>query len=180
MYAKLARTGVSTVVIVVFDDGVQTTHPDLNTLAGQDFTSAGTGGQPGNVCDNHGTAVAGCITAKINNGFGVVGVAPDCRVRSAKIGISDLGSPCPSTFLMFDSWLVRSALAWAVGEASVEHLQRLHVPRAQIYRVPYVVDTAWSAPSVGPNRSATCRTRRSRSAPDPRSRPPTTRHGPPG
>lgn len=112
-------TGDPSVVIVVFDDGVQTAHPDLNLLAGQDFTTSGSGGDPANACDNHGTAVAGCITAIIGNGIGVVGVAPDCRVRSAKIGISDLGSPCPSTFAMADSWLV-NALGWAqtVGDVT--------------------------------------------------------------
>ncbi|MEM7260542.1 MAG: S8 family serine peptidase [Planctomycetota bacterium] len=113
-------TGVSTVVVVVLDDGAQMGHPDLNALAGQDFTTGGTGtgGEPGNSCDNHGTAVAGCIAAKINNSIGVVGVAPDCRVRSAKIGDSDLGSPCPNTFNMFDSWFV-SALGWSQSVGDV-------------------------------------------------------------
>src|SRR5262249_17250609 len=70
--------GSSSIVVVVIDVGVQQNHPDINQRAGMDFTSDGGDGGPVNSFDNHGTAVAGCITAKINNALGVVGIAPGC------------------------------------------------------------------------------------------------------
>ncbi len=105
------QQGDPNVFIVVMDLGVQYNHPDLNLRAGQDFTGRNVAnGGPYNSCDNHGTEVAGCITAKINNALGVVGVAPNCRVASAKIGEAII--PCNGYFNAQDSYLT-SALAWA-------------------------------------------------------------------
>lgn len=105
-------TGDSSIKVVILDDGVEQDHPDINQLSGWDFTGQGTGGGPGNQCDNHGTAVAGCVSAIINNSTGVVGVAPDCKVMSARYTISNIGSPCPNSGIYQVSWLV-SALDWA-------------------------------------------------------------------
>ncbi|MHC4908152.1 MAG: S8 family serine peptidase, partial [Planctomycetota bacterium] len=56
----------------------------------------------------------GCVSAVINNGFGVAGVAPDCRVRSAKFNTSAIDTPCPGTYATFlFAWMVE-ALDWAV------------------------------------------------------------------
>jgi hypothetical protein len=53
------------------------------------LTSEGPGnGGPVNGFDNHGSAVAGCSTATIDNGIGVVGVAPNCWSVSARSFIS--------------------------------------------------------------------------------------------
>ena len=46
--------------VVIFDDGIEQDHPDINQRNGSDFTGQGTAGDPANECDNHGTAVAGC------------------------------------------------------------------------------------------------------------------------
>jgi subtilisin family serine protease len=89
-------TGSSSIVVMVIDIGVQLNHPDLNTVAGFDFTGQGSGGNPFNSCDKHGTACAGCISARINNSIGVAGVAADCRVASARVGISTI--PCDGTW----------------------------------------------------------------------------------
>ncbi|MGD8452036.1 MAG: S8 family serine peptidase [Phycisphaerae bacterium] len=103
-------TGSSSIVIAVLDDGVQQNHPDINQYSGADFTGEGSGGGPGNQCDNHGTACAGCVSAIINNNTGVVGIAPECRIRSAKWSVSNV--PCDGAGYYYTSWLV-SALNWA-------------------------------------------------------------------
>src|SRR5438445_1802538 len=63
-------TGDTSVKIMIIDCGVQQNHPDIHQLPGVDFTGQGGGGGPVNSCDNHGTAVAGCASATINNGIG--------------------------------------------------------------------------------------------------------------
>lgn len=107
-----ATTGSSNILVVVLDTGVQQDHPDLNQIPGADFTSDGTTGKGGpvNTCDRHGTPVAGCVAGKLNNALGTVGVAPGCRVASARVFISN--SPCDGTWTSQSSWTV-AALAWA-------------------------------------------------------------------
>jgi subtilisin family serine protease len=106
-------TGDPSIVVAVFDVGVQQDHPDLNQIPGTDVTddpeSPGDGG-PANVCDVHGTAVAGCVSAAINNNLGVVGSSPDCRSVSVRPFISNV--PCDGTWDSISSWTV-NALAWA-------------------------------------------------------------------
>ncbi|MCH2162024.1 MAG: S8 family serine peptidase [Phycisphaerales bacterium] len=108
-------TGDSSVTVVVLDSGIQQNHPDLNQLSGQDFTGGSNGGGPNSSCDNHGTAVAGCIAATIDNNYGLVGIAPGCKVRAGKI--------FNEIFLIFfclpflesqDSWTV-SGINWAAS-----------------------------------------------------------------
>ncbi|UCE61523.1 MAG: S8 family serine peptidase [Phycisphaerales bacterium] len=105
-------TGDPSIIVVILDDGVEQTHPDINQIPGADFTGMGTNGGPYNVCDNHGTTVAGCTSAIINNGLGVTGIAPGCKVAAAKWSVSDLGTPCPGTGWFYISWLV-NAIDWA-------------------------------------------------------------------
>ncbi len=103
-------TGDPSVLVVVMDTGIQLDHVDLNIGAGEDFTGQDGGGWPVNECDNHGTMVAGCVSAIINNAQGVVGIAPNCRVASARVFISDV--PCSIYGTVSSSWVV-DALDWA-------------------------------------------------------------------
>ncbi|MGD9689828.1 MAG: S8 family serine peptidase [Phycisphaerales bacterium] len=108
-------TGRSAVRVFVMDSGVQTTHPDYDWFDGRDFTTGeanGIGnGAPGNACDNHGTAVAGCAAALINNSTGVAGTGGACQVMSGKIGDQETG-PCSSRFAAYSNeWLV-NAIDW--------------------------------------------------------------------
>lgn len=103
-------TGDASIKIVILDTGVQQDHPDINQLSGMDFTGDDYDGGPGNECDNHGTTVAGCVTARINNTLGTVGIAPDCKIISARIGVATV--PCNGTWSGNYSWTV-DALAWA-------------------------------------------------------------------
>ena len=109
-------TGDPSVLVMVIDTGVQLDHPDLNLAPGRDFTSGGSngvaGGGPGNACDNHGTAVAGCVSAIIDNSIGVVGSCPGCRTVSAKVGSASV--PCDGSWSGFTSWTV-NALNWAAA-----------------------------------------------------------------
>lgn len=97
------------VKVLILDDGVDLFHPDLNVAGGADFTGYGTGGNPYNSCDNHGTAVSGCVAAVLNNHTGTIGAAPGCRVLSAKFTVSNV--PCDGSGTFQFSWLV-SALNW--------------------------------------------------------------------
>lgn len=65
----------------VIDTGIDPTHPDLNV----DTTLAANFSRESNFVDNngHGSHVAGTIAAK-DNGFGVIGVAPNARVVPVK------------------------------------------------------------------------------------------------
>lgn len=117
--AWAVTSGDSAVRVVVLDSGIQQDHPDLNQEPGQTFVSGGGDGNPGNECDNHGTAVAGCIAAVMNNGLGVAGIAPDVRVQAGKIfnEISFFGFCLP--FLESqDSWTA-AGINWAATSGAL-------------------------------------------------------------
>ena len=103
--------GSSSVIVVVLDCGVQQNHPDINQIGGRNFTndSPGNGGAPVGANDNHGTWVAGCVSERINNGLGTSGLAPGCRVASARVHTRTTTS---GTFTFQFSWIV-DALNWA-------------------------------------------------------------------
>ena len=105
--------GNKDVTVVILDSGIDQNHTDINQLPGQTFTGASEGGDPSNSCDNHGTAVAGCVSAIIDNNVGVVGVAPYCTVRAGKIfnEISIFGF-CLGFLESQDSWTV-NGITWS-------------------------------------------------------------------
>ncbi len=85
--------GDAAIRVVVIDTGVQQDHPDINQLGGADVTSDGPGtGGPVNSWDRHGTPVAGCVSATIDNSLGVVGAAPQCPSISVRTFISVNGA----------------------------------------------------------------------------------------
>ena len=71
--------GLSDVIVAVIDDGVDTTHQDLNIY---DITYDAHSGQLGSKLSpgEHGTMVAGVIGAISNNYIGVAGVAPNVEI----------------------------------------------------------------------------------------------------
>ena len=104
-------TGDPSIIVAILDSGTQLDHPDLNLYTpGFDPTGGGGGGGPVNACDNHGTWVAGCVSAIINNGIGVVGIAPN--VRSAPVRVIASNVPCDGGGVIAESWVV-AGLAWA-------------------------------------------------------------------
>jgi subtilisin family serine protease len=108
-------TGSAAVKVLVLDVGSQQDHPDLNQLPGADFTGQGGGGGPVNFCDNHGTAVAGCISSIINNLIGTVGSSPASPVLSARPFISNL--TCDGSWSAEGSWTV-DALNWGQSQGA--------------------------------------------------------------
>jgi hypothetical protein len=70
--------------VAIVDLGVQLDHPDLNSnlLQGIDATFQGTNGAPVGTGReyNHGTLMAGIIGAVADNGIGIAGVAPLCKI----------------------------------------------------------------------------------------------------
>ena len=68
--------------VAIFDTGIDPTHPDLNVVGGYNCT----GSNRANWIDEqgHGTHVAGTVGA-IDNGTGVVGVAPGVRLWAVRI-----------------------------------------------------------------------------------------------
>jgi subtilisin family serine protease len=104
--------GNPSIITVIIDTGVEQDHPDINQVAGTDLTSdASTTGDPVNQFDNHGTPVAGCVSATINNNTGIAGVAPGTRSASARTMIAINAQGDWSTVA---SWTV-DALNWATS-----------------------------------------------------------------
>jgi hypothetical protein len=69
------------VKVAVIDSRVETDHPDLagQFVASQDFVT----GRPSGP-ERHGTAVAGVIAAKADNGIGMAGIAPGARLMALR------------------------------------------------------------------------------------------------
>lgn len=109
--------GSTNVVIALMDDGVQIQHPDLapnlhrnagevpdngldddgnglvDDVHGWDFFAQDNDPSPAAPDDNHGTALAGLVAAAGNNGLGLSGVAPSCRILPLKILTGEAGIP---------------------------------------------------------------------------------------
>jgi hypothetical protein len=98
--------------VAVIDTGIDWQHPDLNVVGGINCAS----GNPfrascsGNGDDDHyhGTHVAGTIAA-LDNGIGVVGVAPGARLWAVKV-LNSQGSG-------YTSWIV-AGIDWVAARAS--------------------------------------------------------------
>ncbi len=104
--------GSEDIVVVVLDSGIDQAHPDIHQLTGQTFTGSGSNGNPSTGCDNHGTAVGGCVAATIDNGQGVTGIAPHCWVRAGKVfNEMDLFGFCLGFLEFQESWVV-SGINW--------------------------------------------------------------------
>lgn len=110
--------GSPTQTWVVIDCGVDLNHPEFATrpdldedpLPGKDFTGDNTEGFPASACDRHGTAVAGVVSARLNNRVGLTGIAPLCRLASARATTTI----CGQLFYTTSSWTI-DALNWAVS-----------------------------------------------------------------
>lgn len=87
-------TGNSDVLVAVIDTGFQLDHPDIDLLSGWDATSQTAGARLYDYSDlgytYHGTGTAGVIGANINNGIGVVGIAPDVTILPISVHFDDV------------------------------------------------------------------------------------------
>lgn len=88
--------------IAILDTGIDLDHPDLNVVSQRSFVKKI---PTGNDDNGHGTHVAG-IAAAIDNGFGVVGVAPGARLHSLKV-LDSTGSGSVSQVIAGIDWITK-------------------------------------------------------------------------
>ncbi|MGQ0628029.1 MAG: S8 family peptidase, partial [Phycisphaerales bacterium] len=115
--------GVNTVLTAILDEGTQNNQSDLNWANGRDFTTgvtAGVGnGAPSTECENHGTAVAGCVSQRINNAAGGAGVAPATRVLGAKVFFNAASEEgCDGFADGYEPFWLANAINWARGQGA--------------------------------------------------------------
>jgi subtilisin family serine protease len=72
--------GDPSITVAVIDEGVQLNHPDLDVHP--QSWNASTDTPDGSPTDNHGTACAGIVAARLDNGQGPAGVAGGARVMA--------------------------------------------------------------------------------------------------
>jgi thermitase len=125
-------TGSPEIVVAVLDTGIDQNHEDLEgkVVAEVNFTDSPT---PSDAY-GHGTHIAGIIAANSNNGIGIAGLAPECRLMNVKVA-NDKGR-CQAS-------AVAEGIIWAVDNgASVINLSvELGEPSSELEKA---VDYAWS------------------------------------
>jgi len=100
------------VVIAVLDTGYPDKHPDLEgaIIEAKDFTNSRFG--PRDI-HGHGSWCIGAVAARRGNNIGVVGIAPKCRVLSAKV-LGDSGAG--------DERAIAAGIAWVASYPGVKLL----------------------------------------------------------
>ncbi|MHC4375315.1 MAG: S8 family serine peptidase [Planctomycetota bacterium] len=95
-------TGDASVGVLVIDVGVDDNHPDLSWSLGIDLMggTAGLAGSNQNVCDLHGTWVAGVTSALRDNNEGIAGIVPDSPLVSAR-SFESLTTSCDGSWTTF-------------------------------------------------------------------------------
>jgi lantibiotic leader peptide-processing serine protease len=113
-----AKAGTKPVLVGVLDSGVDPTHPDLVGQVNAAASASCIGGVPNtdptvwsNDIIGHGTHVSGNI-AGLQNGVGIVGVAPNAKIAAVKLAVDDVNDP--NFGLVFADAMV-CAIDWAVG-----------------------------------------------------------------
>lgn len=101
--------------VAVIDTGIDSKHPDLNVVGGVNFAS----GNPKSFSDGngHGTHVAGTIAA-LDNGQGVVGVAPGARLWAVRV-LNNQGSGFLSDVIAGIDWVTQNAATLEVANMSL-------------------------------------------------------------
>jgi subtilisin family serine protease len=105
--------------VAVVDTGVDTNHPDLTDRVVK-TTNFVEGGEKTFTADHHGTAVAGVIGARADNGMGIYGIAPDADLLAIK-ACWHRRSASP------EAWCSSWTLAKAIDFAIIERVQVLNL-----------------------------------------------------
>lgn len=111
LFNKGAGVGVA-----VIDTGIELSHPDLkaNIIANKNCLSSI---KNGNNDNGHGTHVAGTIAA-LNNGIGVVGVAPESKLIAVKV-LNRNGSGTWSSVICGIDWVTANASKYNIKVANM-------------------------------------------------------------
>lgn len=128
--------GSPEILVAVLDTGIDQNHEDLEgkVVAEVNFTGSLTSSDT----YGHGTHIAGIIAANSNNGIGIAGVAPDCRLMNVKVA-DDKGRCQAST--------VAKGIVWAVDNgANVINISiEIKDPSPELEKA---INYAWSRGSV--------------------------------
>jgi hypothetical protein len=104
--------------VAVIDTGIDLDHPDLDVVGGTScvnaFASCGSGGDDGH---GHGRHVAGTIAA-IDDGAGVVGIAPGARLWAVRV-LNSKGSGTTSQVVAGIDWVAARAATIEVANLSL-------------------------------------------------------------
>lgn len=102
--------------IAVIDTGIELSHPDLKTniIANKNCLSSVKNGNDDN---GHGTHAAGTI-ASLNNGIGVVGVAPEAKLVAVKV-LNRNGSGTWSSVICGIDWVTTNASKYNIKVANM-------------------------------------------------------------
>lgn len=111
--AAAAGTNIN-VDIAIIDSGIDLTHPDLNVFRNVSYVK---GTKTGNDDNGHGTHCAG-IAAAINNGVGVVGIAPGARLWAVKV-LDRSGSGTMSNVIKGVDYVTANAASIEVANMSL-------------------------------------------------------------
>ncbi len=108
--------------VAVIDTGIDLQHPDLNVAGGVTCTSrwpwgSATCSAGGDDDHYHGTHVAGTIAA-VDNGIGVVGMAPGARLHAVKV-LNSQGSGYTSWIIAGINWVAANAATIEVANMSL-------------------------------------------------------------
>ena len=107
--------------IAILDTGIDLDHPDLNVASSADCTAASSASSCisglGEDDNGHGTHVAGTAAA-VDNGFGVVGVAPGARLHAVKV-LSATGVGMLSSVIAGIDWVTARADVIEVANMSL-------------------------------------------------------------
>src|SRR6266513_6276325 len=98
------------VKVAEVDTGVEINHPDLfgQIALARDFVDV-----ESNVAELHGTAVAGIIAARADDGIGIVGIAPDARLYALRACWQPAAS---GSHAVCNSFTLAKALQFAIDE----------------------------------------------------------------
>jgi subtilisin len=106
-------TGSVDVDVAVIDTGIDLTHPDLNVVGGVNCST----GNSFNDGNGHGTHVAGTVAA-VDNGDGVVGVAPGARLWAVRV-LNNRGSGSFADIICGVDWVTGNAATIEVANMSL-------------------------------------------------------------
>jgi subtilisin family serine protease len=123
--------GEPTVTVVVNDNGCDLAHPDLaakldpgrDTVDGDDDPSFA----PDSAGNEHGTACAGLVGAATDNGVGIAGVCPNCRLRCVRMLGAD-GDEAQPTSVAIEAFHFAKEVGAAVSSNSWGYVDAIPVP----------------------------------------------------